>query len=122
MYLSWGYLSIHVTLKEFKFLPASRVAQISLELSLTSKITKADSATATTLMTLLPALLVSAPFWTTRISSLIMFSTSATFLTADTRNLQYDMMTLPKKKIFKVSNLCAETTIQRYGKYNASPC
>lgn len=47
-----------------------------------NEIQKAGVAASTTLMTLLPALLIFSPFWTARTGLLIVFSTSAALLTA----------------------------------------
>lgn len=77
----------------------------------------ANTAASSTLMTFLPALLAFSPFPTARISSLIIFSTSAAILTsAFTLGLATsNISTQPRNRIFSVIRLCTNATIKSYG-------
>lgn len=83
----------------------------------TSEIDKVSSAAATTLMSLLPALLVFGPFPTAQIRAMIPYSTAAALLTSGfTLGLATpNISTIGKNRILRVIDLCTEATIRLYG-------
>lgn len=117
-FITWVVIYMQLAIPELGLVSAGCVEYNNQLLNSSSEITKADSAAASTLMTLLPALLVFGPFRTARISSSIVFSTTAALVTAGfTLGLATtNVMTLPNSKIFNVRDLCTETTTQRQGK------
>lgn len=83
-----------------------------------SETKKMTSAAATTLMTLVPALLVFGPFPTAEIQSIMPYSSLAAFLTvASTMGLSTSSIsTMTKNRIFRVADFFTPSTIQLYGK------
>lgn len=88
------------------------------------EIWKADAAAASTLMTLLPALLIFGPFPTARIGSLIVYSTLASLITAGfTLGLATtNVMTLPKTKLFRVVDLLMDANLLSSGESSHVVC
>lgn len=82
-----------------------------------SETEKMTGAAATTLMTLVPGLLVFGPFPTAEIQSIIPYSSVAAFLTvASTMGLSTSSLpTMAKNRIFRVEDFCTPSTIQLYG-------
>lgn len=82
-----------------------------------SEADKMTGAAATTLMTLVPALLVFGPFPTAEIQSIIPYSSLAAFQTvASTMGLSTSSLsTMAKNRIFRVTDFCTPSTIQLYG-------
>lgn len=82
-----------------------------------SETDKVAAAAGTTLMTLLPALLVFGPFPTAEISAMIRFSTWPALITSGfTLGLATSkMVTLGKNRILRVTDLCTPSTIGYYG-------
>lgn len=78
---------------------------------------KVAGAAGTTLMTLLPALLVFGPFPTAEISTMIAFSTWPALITSGfTLGLAASkMVTLGKNRILRVMDLCTQGMIEYYG-------
>lgn len=89
----------------------------NLRLGKTSEFVRLNAAAATTLVTLLPALLTLAPFPIARIRHLVAYSTSAAMITSSmTFGLSTtNISTLAKDRIIRVRDLCMEATIIRYG-------
>lgn len=87
---------------------------ISSQMSETEKI---DAAAGTTLITLLPALLVFGPFPTAEISAMISYSTWTALITSGfTLGLATSkMVTLGKNRILRVIDLCMPSIIGYYG-------
>lgn len=87
-----------------------------------SEIEKLNSAAATSLVTLLPALLTLAPFPMARISHLVAYSTGAAMTTASiTFGLSAtELSTLVKDRAIRVKDLCGEVTINFYGQLHYS--
>lgn len=128
IYLSWGYLfgdGIVVTFDTLSVItPAGCREENNAFLVNRTELDKANGAAATTLVTLLPALLIFAPFPSARISSLIVFSTSAALVTsAITLGLATSsIITLPKERILRVIDICTEATISQYGQSVLTLC
>lgn len=82
-----------------------------------SETEKMTGAAATTLMTLVPALLVFGPFPTAEIQSIMPYSSLAAFLTvASTMGLSTSRLsTMAKNRIFRVADFCTPRTIELYG-------
>lgn len=82
-----------------------------------TEINKVVGAAATTLMTLLPALLVFGPFPTAEIRAMLPYSTGAALITAGfTLGLATsNIATVGKNRILRVADLCSEATIHLYG-------
>lgn len=94
--------------------PCKPYERLLADLSETEKVA---GAAATTLMTLLPALLVFGPFPTAEISAMIACSTWPAFVTAGfTLGLSTSkMITLGKNRIIRVIDLCTRDIIENYG-------
>lgn len=108
-------LTYHFTLE--RLLPADCYTTIDSDLTTKPEIEKMNSAAATTLVTLLPALLTFAPFPMARMTHLIAYSTGAALVTASmTFGLSTpELPTLLRDRIFRVKDLCSEATVKFYG-------
>lgn len=100
-------------------LPKSCYEDLNSELESINEIEKVGSAAATTIITLLPALLTFSSIPTAKISSLLAFSTGAALLTS---GLKFglpipNISTLAKDRVIKVKDLCEEATIQFFGQF-----
>lgn len=75
------------------------------------------TAAATTIVTLLPALLTLAPFPVARIRHLVAYSTGAAMITSSiTFGLSTaDISTLVRNRVIRVQDLCDKATIKLYG-------
>lgn len=89
----------------------------NFRLAITTEFSKLNAAAATTLVTLLPALLTLAPFPIAKIRHLVAYSTSAAMITSSmTFGLSTtNISTLAKDRVIRVKDLCMEATIIRYG-------
>lgn len=114
----WDFIPTYLASGVRGLLPIDCYQKINGGLNSTSEIDKVASTAATTVMTLLPALLTFAPFPTARISSLMAFSTGAAILTsAMTLGLSTSKIsTLAKDRVMEVKDLCTEATIHFYGR------
>lgn len=86
-------------------------------LSRMSEADKVATAAGTTLVTLLPALLVFGPFPTAEISAMICYSTWPAVITSGfTLGLATSkMVTIGKNRLLRVIDLCIPSTIEYYG-------
>lgn len=116
--VSWVYTIPRNTTSGLNILiPQSCSQDIDQQLNDTPEVSKVASSAASTIMTLLPALLTFAPFPTASISALLAVSTGAALLTSGMGlGLPVtSIYTLSKDKIISVKELCTEDIIRRYG-------